>query len=360
MVIQDNRNALDKNKKTLSQLIQFICLGSFTMALFAAVIEFHFIISVAGLLNMLIPLLFAYPIIINKTKLLLVPTVILPLSMLLIDFSRSELLLTLFFVVFSIIAVIPGISAGFLIKLSRKRDLTMKKYSKAIVMILGVVLLIAPTLFISNSVLVWFFGNPIGAFFANRDIQAYVAEYFPDYDLIIEFPRHSWKSNSFESTIILRSNENITFRVYGRDGNFRNTYNEVTVFYLAQILEPEFGDSIRLIQVSNPRSTGHSVFHHQSNNVNIRFNLDHTDPYMLATTIIRSWTLLGENGFTFSRYNFHFYNDIEDRLSISDLLSMDMDDSLILLLENIYENFIFHGRYRNISHTMGGETRGWE
>jgi|GEM_PF-2722055 len=302
----------------------------------------------------LIPTLFALPIIVKKSKLLLIPCVILPLVVTIVCFIAGLLTYILFFLLLIALVAAPGISVGFLIKLIRAKMVGVKKRTETIAMVSGIIIPIISILLI----LTMFFVNPIGAFFANFKIQSYVVEHFPDYDLEVEFPRYDWKAGYFESNVASRENENINFRViYWGDGRFWNYYNEVIAYYLTQILEEEFGDSVRMIQASNSRRTDH-VFH-DGNEVSIRLNVEIIDAYVLSEMIIKSWSLIEESGFEFASYNFHFYSDVIERMSINGLHPQYInDEELVLIIKGIYEDFVYHGRYRSVSHTLGRGTIG--
>ena len=205
--------------------------------------------------------------------------------------------------------------------------------------------------------------NPIGTFFSYFRIQAYIARYFYDYDLEISYPQFGFKGRYFRSIATLRDNENISFTViYWGGGRFWNYYDDVLAVYLTQILEPEFGNSLRSIQTYNPRVTdrGQPVFF-RTRTASIRLDVENKNPYTLANVMIDTMSLIQANNYEFESYDFHFRGDVIERMTIRGLHPQKINvEELISLLETIYDDFVYCGRYRAITHTMGDDTRAWE
>jgi hypothetical protein len=218
--------------------------------------------------------------------------------------------------------------------------------------------------FLLFAALIHFVANPIGACFSYGRIQAYIAEHFCDYDLDVSYPRFDFKGNHFESIATLRNNEDISFRVVDwGDGKFWNYYDQVAVGFLTQILEPELGNNLVLIQAYNPRITEPGQPGFRTSFAGIRLNIDaeSKSPYDLANIMMDIISLIETNGHKFESYEFHFYGDVVQRMSIRSLCPQEVHiDELVLILTSIHDNFISTGRYRAISHTMGSQTRAWE
>ncbi|MCL1982714.1 MAG: hypothetical protein FWG53_06495 [Clostridiales bacterium] len=152
-VNSDNTNESDaiKKPKQLWQIL-FLIFGSLLSV-------FLFIDITSGILGglgfisffnfLLTPALFAFPIIIRKSKLLIIPSALFPLSFIIISiaiFHPNESLgiIQIFCLVSAFIAAF-GIVAGFLIRLFRSR----KSKAKIIFMAIGGLVLLTPMLFIA-------------------------------------------------------------------------------------------------------------------------------------------------------------------------------------------------------------------
>jgi len=237
-----NTEVADKDKKSiLIKQILFMSLGSVVGVLLFT--DIHFSVIDAGrvslLSTLLIPALFAYPIIARKFKLFFIPCVIFPITVSIIfPLFVSIVYLNdwghiLSFCLILIVLAVPGVVVGVLIRLIKTTMLGVELRGRNIAKVIGVIILLVMTLNMANFLLVFFGGHPVGVVFANYRIQAYVSEYFSDYDLIVSRPRYNWKAPSggiFISNVALRKDENISFDViYWGNGRFTNNYNRARV-----------------------------------------------------------------------------------------------------------------------------------
>jgi len=169
-----------------------------------------------------IPILFIIPVAIKKTKLILIPGIILfglfVLSVIIFAFSNR--ISDLFFSLSLIGAAVLGVLAGF--------SFRPEKCKKNMSIMVGVLSPIISWFLIFHFIILFLFNNPIGTFFANFRIQAYVAEHFYDFDLEVSYPQYvTLKGNWFDSTITLRGDENFSFRIFHHpDGSFTTHYVE--------------------------------------------------------------------------------------------------------------------------------------
>ena len=145
-----NESDIDKKPKPIRQIL-FLCMGSLLSVLLLIDITSGILggLGVISFLSfLLIPALFAFPIIFKKSKMLIIPFTLFPLLFIIISFSifhpsESLGIIQIFCLVTTIIAAF-GLVSGCLIRLFRSR-----KYKIKIMLIaVGVLILLTPVSFI--------------------------------------------------------------------------------------------------------------------------------------------------------------------------------------------------------------------
>ncbi|MCL2383812.1 MAG: DUF3139 domain-containing protein [Oscillospiraceae bacterium] len=349
----------ENKKRTIFIQITLMCVGSLvaTLLLFdvtSAIVGGLGIISLLSLI--LIPILFAFPMLIKRRKLIIIPSILFPVLITSIIFvffhpyDRLFLIPTFFVIV--IVAALPGIAAGFLINLLRE-----KKKNKIFITLMCICTII-PTLYIGYVVQLFFLGNPVGSSFVYLRIRAYVSEQFPDDDLVVRFPQYCWKGNLFETTIVFRDDENVSFRIiYWGGGRISDFYDDITFNQVANILEKEFGEEFVRVQLPPERGIPYPY----RNKLRVSLYLESLDHYRLSEIITRTWELTEENDFEFEGYGFNFFSNTDQKTNVSRLTTIHhlhpqhiTDSELLELIKDIYENYISTGRYRIFDYTFEG------
>ena len=196
--------------------------------------------------------------------------------------------------------------------------------------------------------------NPTGAFSTYLRVRHHVGVHFSEYNLSVGYPQFNLKDGHFRSVVTSRDDESISFEVASLGGGrFWNTYREVFDRNARQILEEEFGDDFSQLRIlqnlhsieKNPRKY----------KVNISIDLDSLSHYVLFDTTMRCWNLLKENGGSFSNYTFNFINSDGRRVNLLNMQSEHMNEELLVLLEDMYDDFISTGNYSVVFHDMAAD-----
>lgn len=105
------------------------------------------------------------------------------------------------------------------------------------------------------------YGNPISATIARKKIQSYIANAYPDNNLIVDKATYNFKNSSYGSVVHSPTSEDTTFRVYERNGRIEDDYayeiaNQFTTYRRLEdaldqeveaIIKKEFPYPMRLI-----------------------------------------------------------------------------------------------------------------
>lgn len=146
-------NQSDKNKKTtIIWQILFLIVVSVVAVLF--LIDILSGILEAGMISysciLLIPTMFAFPIAIKKPILLLIPSVIFPLTVIVVSAYMTYFSYVLFYCLLLAFMAVPGIAVGILIRLSKSKRRTVRTVSITIGIISLVTFLAIVAISISN------------------------------------------------------------------------------------------------------------------------------------------------------------------------------------------------------------------
>ncbi|MCL2372495.1 MAG: hypothetical protein FWC78_03735 [Defluviitaleaceae bacterium] len=170
----------------------------------------------------LIPVAMAFPVIIGRAKLLLIPVVIFPLMAFLIYFSLMYALMVIILV--TLIAVF-GIVSGFAVKWFRKsRGVKRKAF-----LVVGATVLLTPLLLVGYL----FAGAPIHSRQVNRIVREHVANTHPDFDLVVGRTRYGiygLSGGRYTTRVYYANNREIFFEVWysnhgGLNDRFRHSSN---------------------------------------------------------------------------------------------------------------------------------------
>jgi len=252
----------------------------------------------------LVPLAFAYPILIGRAKLLFIPSGIAGAGLLVLLFGDAGLVPWLL-VYLAIIAAF-GVGAGFIIRRFRKS----RKYIKIIATIIGIIVLLVPFLFIVEG-LTGLMRSP----FVYWRIRTYVARNYADFDLTVGRPSFNFKSNWFSVQVRDSNNPDIYFRITRGGGEIRDGFTGGSFwagtlnYMLTPLLEDEFGDgfysftsSVMGVEAGQPFDMAADV----EKSARITVIAESADPEAIAAQILRYYEFVIQSGFSFASYSFRF------------------------------------------------------
>ena len=325
----NNMNTSNKNIKS----ILFMSIGSVVASFGIVMIN---VLSVFSLL--LIPALFAFPIIIKEPKLLLIPSVFFLLVIIIFYGFIFPYIIPLLILVVAITAAF-GIIAGFFIK-------TIKGSAKkrpAIIKAIGIMSLLIPFLFIANFV---FIGNPIGSFHARSKIESYVKKHYTDFDFVVSFPKYHLHHDGYyyTATVHARNDKSINFEIvyFSRTGSvdytyntghFRDEYSNVLNSLIMPLMEKEFGNSINRVRTSQSGSSRNPEYYFE-----IELRIRDLAPHTLSEAIIKCRDIIEQNEISIKYYSFDFKTD-DKEMKISHLQTKRMNDELVKIIEKMQETF---------------------
>ena len=264
----------------------------------------------------LIPVAFAYPIIVGKPKLLFVPSGVASAALLFMLFFEADVVLFLLFLLAIVGAF--GIGSGLLIRRFRES----RKHVKIVVTIIGIVILLTPCLFVVD-MFSGIFRLPV----ARWQVYRYVAANYSDFDLTIGRMRFDFKSGDFNVNIYDSNNSDIWFDIRRvsmseiRDGFtggafWARTLNHMLTPLLEEAFvdefhrytpsiaggQPGFTSSVAGVQVGQPFDLTADV----KKTARIIVVTESADPDILAAMILRYHAFILQNGFNFTQYVFRF------------------------------------------------------
>ena len=327
MIKSENENM--SNTKS----ILFMSIGSVVASFGIIWISMFSIISFV-----LIPALFAFPIVKKKKKLLFIPSVVFLIEIIVV-YGFTHLLLVSFLLIILTIIASFGIAAGLLINKLKGSE----KKHVAIAKPIGVVFMLIPFAFVANFV---FLGNPIGVYLAHGRIETYVNKHYADFDFTVSFPKFVLSSDGYwyEATASDKNNEDISFEItyFSRigsvdytynSGHFKDNYSNVLKHLITPLLEKEFGNSIHEIRTSQSGSSRNPEYYFF-----IEMNLKNLEPQVLLETIIISRDIIEQNKIPIKFYSFHFICD-EIEMRIYHLQTKRINYDLITAIEIMQETF---------------------
>ena len=369
--VKNMTDPCEKTKKAPTRLWQilFMSLGSLLSVLF--LIDFTSSIlgglgAISFLSFLLTPTLFAFPIIIKKLKLLIIPAMLFPLSFAIISISvfypRERSGMIWFFCIVSACIAAFGIAAGFLIRLFHSG----RRNAKILPIAVGGLALLTPVLFIGYMSA----GAPIHSMPANRIVREYVAQTYSEFDVIVDRTWYDWYDGKYITRIFDKDDRDIYFEVWyiTKISQWNPTHIIDRYPYgdswqtklekmITPLLEEEFGDVLRYVV------DGHELFgfYVVVGGVNIGQPFDKdapveiegnfsvsvkdTEPETLAAEFIKYRDFIEKNDFTFSSYLFRFTRP-DDRGGIHiNLRAEYINNDLAELIEYMQNNLDDRGSY---------------
>lgn len=253
-------------------------------------------------------LAFAYPIIIDRPKLLFVPSVMLGIVFVSLFFIGA-FLIPVFLVGIAAICGC-GIGAGHIIRNHRES----RKRAK----IAGVIVMLIPFLFVMEMA-TGLMRSP----FVHLRIRAYVSRNFPDFDFTVGWPSYSFHAlagSTYRMRVSDRNNPDNHFTITLQEGNMRRGslsgtfrgeryWGEAFSAMLTPLLREEFGNEFHSFSSSvsgvwdmQPFSITADV----EKTARITIATECATPETLTTHIMRYHDFILQSGFSFTKYTFGF------------------------------------------------------
>ena len=369
-VNSDNANESDINKKPkLIRQILFMSFGSLLSVLLLIDVTSGILggLGVISFLSfLLIPTLFAFPILIKKSKLLIIPSVLFPLSFIIISIAffhpdESLGIIQIFCLASGFIAAF-GIVAGLLIRLFRSR----KSKVKIILITVGGLVLLTPVLFIGYMSA----GAPFHSMPVNKIVREYVEQTYPGFDVVIDRTWYDWYDGKYVTRIIDKDDKDIYFEVWyiTKTSQWnpthiidRYTYGDFWEKRLKKmvtpLLEDEFGDELRYVvdgrelfgfyvvvsgvKIGQPFDKDAPVKIEGNFSVTVK----DTEPATLAAEFVKYRDFIEKNDFAFTSYLFRF-SRTDGRSGIHITLQTEyINDDLAGLIEYMQNNIDERGSY---------------
>ena len=285
---------------------------------------------------------FTFPIIIEKYKLLLIPVGIFLLACTIIYTAEYPELILAPIVFLGVIGGFGAVADGFV------RWVSAKGKKKVAVCIF--IVLLPPVLLVSNS----FFGRPVDSFFINRRVQAYVAQHYAGFDLIVGRTGWCFKSDSYFTNIYCRNNDEIFFFISYSDRGIRDDFTSGR-FLSGQLrvanlphMEEHFGDDLRGFNVSvrglqigekPSQSTNLGVMAH------IELTIESPTSIAIAEKFIQSQEVLRQSEIPFTEYQIRFFLPDGRQTASVVLHTSHINENLPALIEYMQDNLNEYARY---------------
>ena len=264
----------------------------------------------------LVPIAFAYPIIVGKPRLLYIPSGVACAALLIMLFFEADVIPLLLF--FLAIVGAFGVGSGLLIRCFYES----RRCVKVIATTISIVILLAPCLF-AVDMFSGIFRFPL----ARWQVHRYVAVYYADFDLTVGRMRFDFKNGDFNVNIYDSNNSDIWFNIRRvnvreiRDGFTSGVFWARTLNHmLTPLLEEEFGDEFHRLTPSIAGVQAGFTSSVVGVQVGQLFDLtadvektariivvtESADPDILVAKISRYHAFILQNGFNFAQYMFHF------------------------------------------------------
>jgi hypothetical protein len=331
------------------QIITLIFASVLGIALFIDFLSFVFtgVFSLLGFI--VIPLVFAFPIIIGKYKLLLIPTGIFLLACTAVYITEYPDLIPFLVVVLGLIGGLGAVAGGFV-----RWFRSAKGRKKLSYVIVGTLIALLPVLFVSS----FLFGRPVVSLFINRKVQAHVVEHYYDFDLIVGRTWWDFKNDDYNTRVYYRNNNEFYFMI--RYTNQRGIMDEYTRgdFWAKQLrvtylpyMEEHFGDELRFFHVSvNGLQVGEMPSQGTSLDVLawVNFIIESPDPITIAEKFLHSQEILQQSEIPFTAYRIEFFlpNGRARRpIAYVYLHTRHIDENLPVLIKYLQDNLDENGHY---------------
>lgn len=352
-----NQNNTEVPKKSYKPIL-FMSIGSVAAIALFLTLNSVSVLSVLGVL--LIPVLFAYPIISQKPRLLLIPCAVLCFGTVIYFAFDYAYMIPYTLGILAVVASF-GVVAGFIIRAVKKST----KKRKGIIKTFTIVLVLTPCLLLGYV----FAGFPIHAIHVNTVVKNYIAENYSDFNIKVGYPYYDWYDGKYVSKIYDKDDKEIYFEVWYSE-NWRTHKMEITDRYtygyswekrlkkmIFPLLEKEYGNE------SENVSMGHELFRFyvtvggveigqlfdKDAPVKIEGNffvvVKDTEPLTLAAEFVKYRDFIEKNDFIFESYNFSFHRTDNDSVLWVRVQAEHINNDLVTLIEYMQNNLDEGGSY---------------
>ncbi|MCL2202616.1 MAG: hypothetical protein FWB88_01560 [Defluviitaleaceae bacterium] len=313
------------------------------------------VLTLLGLL-VLVPVAFAYPIIVGRPKLLYIPIGMASIGFIvwlfLAFYDFGLIIMMMFF--FAIVSAF-GVGAGFLIRCFRKSQ----KPARFVATSIGIIILLVPLVFAVELFTGW-----LRTPFVQLHFRSYLARNIPEFNLAVSRPSFHFKFQTFTSRVQDRNNSDFSFSISRDSGRTRINYPSSGSWsrtldpMLTQLLEDAFGDGFRRFTSSISGVGFGQRFDLTADNVIMRSRItiatDCSAPETLTAKILRYHTFLAENGFYFTEHSFGFVHPDYERSITIRVSPQRINDDLPALIAYARNNRNQNGNFQrggNFSYT---------
>ncbi|MCL2357316.1 MAG: hypothetical protein FWC70_09210 [Defluviitaleaceae bacterium] len=295
----------------------------------------------------LIPAAFAFPLIIDRPKLLFIPSgvALATIAVLALVLQSFNLDILVFFFILAAIPAAFGMAAGWLIRFFRTRSTKVKILSIAV----GGIILLVPFLFVAE-IFTGIFRMPMVALRVN----AYVARHYADFDLAVGRPSYSFKNGDFSVQVRDSNNPDVSFLIRYHNGEINDGFTQGNFWaatinnMLAPLLEQEFGDELRSFTSSVSGVQAGQKFDLNADvekTARISVNAESLCADVLAAKITRYHEFISQNGINFDVYVVTFRYCNNERPTQISVPREFINNDLPALIEYAQNNRNEHGTF---------------
>jgi hypothetical protein len=308
-------------------------------------------ITIILLCFILVPAVFAFPIIIRKAKLLLIPAIIIPLIIIIFYVATYSYAVPFFLIALAFIGGF-GLIAGFLIRSFRS--------GKKICSIIGLVIFLTPVLLIGYVIT----GFPFHAIPVNRTVREYIAEHYSELDYIrVGRTWYDWYDGHYKTRIHDKDDREIYFEIWNTDRGITDRYiygycwQQRLKKMITPLLEEEFSDDLRYIsggrelfgfyvtvggvKIGQPFDKDAAI----RTEGNFAVTITNDEPETLAAEFMKYHNFIIANDYIFTSYLFRFWRT-DGRSSIHIRVPAELiNDDLTELIRYMQDNIDDRGSY---------------
>ena len=295
----------------------------------------------------LVPAVFAFPIVIKKNVLLVIPAIIMPLLVIIHYFEDYPESILLFCIALAVLGAF-GAVAGVLIRLFR----SWSKKTKIVFITVGSVVLLAPVLFVGYVLA----GFPIHSIFVHQKVADYVAETYSEFDVVLDRTWYDWYDGKYVTEIRDRDDKNVFFEVwYDKDDGITDRYDYGEFWekkikaMLTPLLEEEFGDELDSFYVSIEGGVEIGQIFDKDAPIDKQANIvlvqKDTSPEAVAEQFIKYRGFIEKAGFIFTSYNFIFCPSHDQGGIWVEVSTEYINDDLPELIEYMQKKSGKHGHF---------------
>ena len=323
----------------------------------------------------LVPAVFAYPIILRRPMWLLIPVGLIPTTFIVIpslihlifehggEWSFGDIAAYAFIMsIICFLLALFGMGVGGFVRIYRKK----KSWSRLAIMIIGASIFG----FIPVGISYAFMGAPIHSAFVNRTVRAYVAEVYSDFDLIVGRTRLtiSLGGAMYQTRIHCANNRQFYFLIwYTRSGGLRDRctmsrfWESQYMSTLRPLIDTQFGDDIwtAYMTIDRGQRIGEKFDMHapgSETTINIGVaNIADMEATTIAAEFRRFHLFLMGLGYYFTNYHLLIRRPEGGRNLWIRVRAEYINDELSTLIEymrsNVNERGAYNGGQRGISYS---------